>query len=161
MRSTENIKKLIKNLKLHIDTNSEADQRILDELLQALLNIILKQFAASHTWCALRNQPTGPMTHHAGKRRDGQSVELNEIKLNDKITQVVEKGQFLVLPRVSAQIEEEERIRSAMIAAVMTSAGCFGVLYLDNSMHDTHYSLSDLDYLIILSIHIAAVMKKL
>ena len=35
MRSTENIKKLIKNLKLHIDTNSEADQRILDELLQA------------------------------------------------------------------------------------------------------------------------------
>jgi len=35
MKSTENIKKLIKNLNLHIDTNSEADQRVLGELLQA------------------------------------------------------------------------------------------------------------------------------
>ncbi len=35
MRSTEKIKKLIKNLNLHIDTNSEADQRVLGELLQA------------------------------------------------------------------------------------------------------------------------------
>lgn len=35
MRSTEKIKKLIKNLNLDIDTNSEADQRVLGELLQA------------------------------------------------------------------------------------------------------------------------------
>lgn len=35
MRSTEKIKKLIKKLNLHVDTNSEADQRVLGELLQA------------------------------------------------------------------------------------------------------------------------------
>ena len=35
MRSTEKIKKLIKNLNLNVYTNSEADQRVLGELLQA------------------------------------------------------------------------------------------------------------------------------
>lgn len=35
MRSIENIKKLIRNLNLNINTNSEADQRVLRELLQA------------------------------------------------------------------------------------------------------------------------------
>ena len=137
----------------------EADS--FDRLLLTLLNITLKQFDALHTWCALRSQPTGPMTCHAGKRRDGQTVQLSDIKLNDKITQAVEKGQFFVLPRVSAQVEEVERIRSALIAAIMRSAGCFGVLYVDNAMADKHYSLSDLDYLMLLAMHTAATMKKL
>ena len=35
MRSTEKIKKLIKNLNLNVYTNSEADRRVLGELLQA------------------------------------------------------------------------------------------------------------------------------
>jgi outer membrane lipoprotein-sorting protein len=35
VRSTEKIKKLIKNLNLNVDTNSEADRRVLVELLQA------------------------------------------------------------------------------------------------------------------------------
>ena len=143
---------------------SEATEAIckagnLDELLLTLLDITLKQFTAYHTWCALRNKPTGPMICHAGKRRDGQPVQLSEIKLNEKINQVVEKGQFLVLPRVSAKIEEKERIRSALIAAIMRPEGCFGVLYVDNAMVHEHYSLSDLDYLMLIAIHTAAVLK--
>lgn len=132
-----------------------------DELLLALLDITLKQFRAYHTWCALRNQPTGPMTSHAGKQRDGRKVELSEIKLNEKVTQAVEKGQYLVLPRISAQIEKEEKIRSALIAPIMRPAGCFGVIYVDNSMESEHYSLSDLDYLMLIAIHTAAVLENL
>ena len=40
-----------------------------------------------------------------------------------------------------------------MIAAIIRSAGCFGVLYVDNAMADDHYSLSDLDYLMLLAMH--------
>jgi hypothetical protein len=57
-------------------------------------------------------------------------------------------------------LEEEEAIRSAMIAAVMRPTGCFGVLYVDNAMKEKHYSLSDLDYLMLVAMHTAAVMKK-
>ncbi len=130
----------------------------LDELLQALLSVTLRQFKGHHAWCALRNQPTGPMTSHAGKSREGQAVALSEIKLNEKITQAVEKGQFLLLPRVSAQVGGEG-IRSAMIAPIMDPTGCFGVLYVDNAMDHLPYSLSDLDYLMLLAISTAAILE--
>ena len=132
----------------------------LDELLLALLDVTLKQFGAYHAWCALRTQSAGPMTHHTGKQQDGQRVEISVIRLNDKIKEAIEKGEFMVLPRVSAQIEEEEGIRSAIIAPIMHPAGCFGVLYVDNAMDSEHYSLSDLDYLILLAIHTAAILEK-
>jgi pSer/pThr/pTyr-binding forkhead associated (FHA) protein len=132
----------------------------LDELLLNLLDITLEQFGAYHVWCALRTSPTGSMTCHGGKKRDGSPIGLDKLKLQQKITQVVDKGQFLVLPRVSAQIEEEEAIRSALIAAIMRPNGCFGVIYADNAMKDKHYSLSDLDYLMLICMHTAAIMKK-
>ena len=47
-----------------------------------------------------------------------------------------------------------------MIAAIMRPEGCFGVLYADNAMKAKHYSLSDLDYLMLLAMHTAAVMRK-
>lgn len=133
----------------------------LDELLLALLNVTLKQFGAFHVWCALRTGPEGPMTCHAGKKRDGQAVQLDEIQLREKINDAVEKGQFYVMPRVSAQIEEKEAIRSALVAAIMRPDGCYGVLYVDNGMKDKHYSLSDLDYLMLIAIHTAAILKRL
>ncbi len=144
---------------------SKATERIfqtgsLDELLLTLLDITLEQFSAYHVWCALRKEPAGPMTCHGGKRRDGAPVQLNELQLGQKITQAVEKGQFFVLPSVSAQVEAKGRIRSAMVAAIMRPTGCFGVLYVDNAMIHEHYSLSDLDYLMLIAMHTAAIMKQ-
>jgi len=144
---------------------SKATERIfgansLDELLLTLLGVIIEQFDAYHVWAALRKEPGGPMICHAGKRRDGSSVQLNELLLSDKITHAVEKGQFCVLPRVSAQMEAKERIRSAMVASIMRPTGCFGVLYVDNAMIQEHYSLSDLDYLMLIAMHTAAILKK-
>lgn len=132
----------------------------LEDLLVSLLNIGVQQFSAFHTWCALREQPNGPMTYHAGKRRDGQPVELGELMLADKINHAVERAQSLVLPRVAADLESKERIRSALIAAICGPAGCYGVIYVDNAMVHDHYTLGDLDYLMIVAMHTAAVLKK-
>ncbi len=130
----------------------------LDEILQALLHITAKQFSAYHRWCALRNQTSGSMTAHAGKMRSGQAVQLEEIKLNERITEAVEQGQFLLFPRLGFELEEE-RIRSALIAPVMGQAGCFGVIYIDNDTAHEQYTLSDLDYLMLLAIHTASILE--
>lgn len=132
----------------------------LEDLLVTMLNIGVQQFSAFHTWCALREQPNGPMTYHAGKRRDGQPVELGELMLADKINHAVERAQSLVLPRVAADLESKERIRSALIAAIVGPAGCYGVIYVDNAMVHDHYTLGDLDYLMIVAMHTAAVLKR-
>ncbi|MBL7153468.1 MAG: FHA domain-containing protein [Phycisphaerae bacterium] len=141
-------------------TNKICDATSLDELLLTLLDLTLEEFDAFHVWCALRTQAGGPMICHAGRKKDGSPVDLGRIPLREKVMQAVEKGQFLVMPRVSAQLEEDEAIRSAMIAAIMRPKGCFGVLYVDNAMKEKHYSLSDLDYLMLVAMHTAAVMKK-
>ena len=129
-----------------------------DKLLQVLLGIMLRQFGGHRVWCALRNDSTGPMTGHAGKSREGETVALSDIKINDQITQAVEKGQFLLLPQVSGQVEGDG-IRSAMIAPIMDPTGCFGVLYVDNSTDHEQYNLSDLDYLMLLAISTAAILE--
>ncbi|MBN1362288.1 MAG: FHA domain-containing protein [Sedimentisphaerales bacterium] len=131
----------------------------LEELLVTLLNIGLQQFSGFHTWCALREQPNGPMTYHAGKRRDGKPVELGDLMLADKVNQAVERGQSLVMPRVAPDMESKERIRSALIAAICGPAGCYGVIYVDNAMVHDHYTLGDLDYLMLVAMHTAAILK--
>ncbi len=132
----------------------------LEELLVALLNVSVQQFSAFHTWCALREQPSGPMTYHAGKRRDGKPVEIGDLMLADKINQAVERAQSLVMPRVAADLESKERIRSALIAAICGPGGCYGVIYVDNAMIHDHYTLGDLDYLMLIAMHTAAVLKR-
>jgi pSer/pThr/pTyr-binding forkhead associated (FHA) protein len=131
----------------------------LNKLVSTLLDVTLKQFTAFRVWCGLRSQKTGPITFQAGKRRDGKPVELSQIRLSDKITETFEKGQSLVLPQVSAKLEATERIRSALIASIKNTKGCYGVIYVDNAMVHDHYSLSDLDYLMVLAMHTAAILK--
>jgi pSer/pThr/pTyr-binding forkhead associated (FHA) protein len=129
-----------------------------DEVLRVLLKITTAQFAAYRTWCTLRNEPAGPMTCHAGRSRDGQKIQLSNLELNKKITQSVEKGEFLLLPQVQPQ-KQTKKVNSAMIAPVIGASGCFGVLYVDNDTRHEQYSPSDLDYLMLLAIHTAAVLE--
>jgi pSer/pThr/pTyr-binding forkhead associated (FHA) protein len=127
-----------------------------EEVLKTLLSITLKQFRAHNSWCALRALPEGPMTTHAGKNQDGGKLELSEIKLHKKMTHAIENQEFLLFPRVTSQ---EGYAYSAMIAPIIDPSGCFGVMYVDNAGEKQYYTLSDLDYLMLLAIHTAAVVE--
>ena len=127
-----------------------------DEVLKTLLNVTMTQFRAHNSWCALRALPEGPMTVHAGRSRDGSTLELGNIKVHKKITYAIEKQEFLLLPRVPSQ---DGKPCSAMITPVIDPSGCFGVLYVDNAGEKQYYTLSDLDYLMLLAIHTAAIVE--
>ena len=143
-----------------IESISKADN--LDELLLTLLDITSKQLGTYHNWCALRSEPTGPMTHHAGRTREGQTLELNTIKLNEKINEAIEKSHFLLFIFSKDMTKDEKgQIRSVVISPIIGPTGCFGVLYANNTFRDEHYSLTDLDYLMMLGMHIATTAQKL
>lgn len=129
-----------------------------DDMLKALLDITAGQFNAYRCWCAMRNLPEGEMTSHAGKSRDGHAVELKQILVSEKISEAVDKGQFMLLPRVTIP-SELEKIHSAMIAPLINPSGCFGVIYVDNATEQDGYNLGDLDYLILIAIHSAAILE--
>lgn len=137
---------------------SEADS--LDKVIVTLIDTVLKQFSAFNVWCALREQPTGPMIYNAGKRRDGRNIDITDLQLQDKIKESIKRKVSMVLPSVSAQMEQKDRIRSALIAPIMRKKGCYGIIYVDNAMVHEHYALSDLDYLIFIATHTAAILKQ-
>lgn len=130
----------------------------LDQVLTTLLRVMFKQFGASAAWCALRNEPEGPMTAHTGKTLTGNAIGLADISLNEKITYAVENNLFLLFPTVPAE-SQGRHIRSAMIAPILDPDGCFGVFYIDNAGDSPSYNLSDLDYLMLLAMHTAAIVE--
>jgi hypothetical protein len=133
-----------------------------DRALLVLLELVSKQFKTYQVWSALRPKPTGPMTSHAGKTRSGMTVEQADLEFGDKIGEAIDKKQFMlfIFTRDLSQ-QKETQIRSVLIAPLLTPAGCFGVLYANNTFRDDHYNLGNLDYLLLLGLHTASVLAKL
>ena len=129
-----------------------------DEVLKVLLNISSKQLDAYHSWCALRNDPAGPMTSHTGKTRDSQKIQLSDIGLHKEITQAIDRRQFLLFPQIPSQ-KRAAKVGSAMIVPILGASGCFGVIYVDNESSQEQYNISDLDYLILIAVHTAAILE--
>jgi hypothetical protein len=129
-----------------------------DELLNALLDITIHQFNASQAWCALRNVTEGPMTSQAGRGRDGNSLEPKDITINMKITEAIDRSEFLLIQQLP-QSAYGAKSCSAIIAPIIDPTGCFGVMYLESSPQGEPYGLSDMDYLMLLAIHIAAILE--
>ena len=142
-----------------IATEAICKARNIENTLVALLNIVTKQFATLNAWCALRDQTTGPMIYSKGKKLDGKSVKIDQLILNEKISEAIKEGHFLLFPQVPIQMIRDEKIRSVMIAPIANLNGCFGVLYLENSASHESYTLSDLDYLMLLAVHTAVVLE--
>jgi hypothetical protein len=132
----------------------------MEQIASTLITLILRQFSAFHCLCSLGDEPDGHMATQAGKTQSGMAVHLDQIYLKGKITEAMEKKRFLLFPRLPLELEHQ-KIRSAMIAPVMGPSGCYGVLYMDNSTNHEHYDTSDLDYLILIAIHTAAVIKNM
>jgi len=143
-----------------IEELKKADK--LDRALLVLLEVVSKQFKTYHVWAALRPKADGPMTAHAGRNRSGMTVEQAELEFSDKIGESIDKKQFLLFisPRDLSQ-QKETQIRSVIIAPLLTPAGCFGVIYANNTFRDDHYNLGDLDFLMLLGLHTASVLAKL
>jgi len=129
-----------------------------DEILTKLSDVIIKQFSAYDSWCALRKETSGEMAFHSGKRRTGQNITSENLPLADKIAEAVDKKEDILLPRVVLK-SGDRKIRSALIAPVLNKQGCIGVLFVDNSMERERYTVSDLDYLILLSISVSAAFE--
>ena len=89
---------------------------------------------------------------------DGHTVAINELALADKINTAVEKKQFMLIPKIPRKLKVE-KVQSVMIAPIVSQGGCFGVLYIDNATNHEKYTVADLDYLMMLSIHIAVIIE--
>ncbi len=134
--------------------------RDLDDLLTVLIDISFRQFSAANIWVGFRSETHGPMSLCKGKSLAGRLMQFDELPLRNHISEAVEHRQYTLIPRLPLK-SEQYNIRSALAAPLIFDGDCYGVLYFDNSLNHEHYGLSDLDYLMIVSIHAAAMLWKL
>jgi pSer/pThr/pTyr-binding forkhead associated (FHA) protein len=134
----------------------------LDKALLVLLEMVSKQFKTYHVWGAIRSKPEGPMIAHAGRNRSGMTIEQADLEYGDKITEALNKKQcMLFIFTRDLNLQKETQVRSVLIVPLLSTAGCFGVIYANNTFRDDHYNLGDLDYHMMLGLHTASVLAKL
>ena len=139
---------------------SIATKKSQEEILGTLLDLVTNQFGAFHMWIGLRKETSGPMTAYMGKKRNGEALKLTDLMLQEAIGNALEKNEYVLIPHVPRQ-QGYERIRSAIMAPILGTKGCYGIIYADNAMDHEHYSLTDLDYLMLITIHAGILIENL
>jgi pSer/pThr/pTyr-binding forkhead associated (FHA) protein len=131
-----------------------------EKLLETLLAVVDKQFKIFHIWIGLRTDSKSEFPIKAGYKNTGQKLELENLIFREKIKEACEKQQYTLIPLLPKD-KLYEHTRSAVIAPILGHDGCLGVIYADNATDQRHYSLTDLDYLMLLATQAAAIMQAL
>jgi len=137
-----------------------------ETLLVELTKILLDQFEAYHVWAGFRETTEGPLTCHGGISRGGVSVTLNDLVGRSLVKQAMKGETYVLLPNIvdaasssDSTLASAEHLRSAMAAPIMAPSGAYGVVYIDNGSDQTAFSHLDLDYLTLVSTHVAALIE--
>ncbi len=132
----------------------------LKQLHTELLDVLHSQFAARDAWVALRKTAAGPMDCQGGRRMTSEIIKRSDLIMQQNIAEAIEKHKCVLVPQIPREISQGV-IRSAIITPIMRDKDCCGALYADNSRDHEHYNMADLDYLLLIAIHTAAIMEKL
>ena len=158
-KSSPQIRMPVKRIKDFANATSQICKAAdIQSLFRGLLNIITDQLNAYNVWVALRRDNFGPMESQGGRKLTTESIKLTDLAAQQHIADAIAKCRYILVPQVPRHIAQG-KIRSAVIAPILRNNDCYGVLYAANSTKHEHYTTADLDYLIMLSIHTAAVLE--
>jgi pSer/pThr/pTyr-binding forkhead associated (FHA) protein len=150
--------KQIKPLCLAIDKITSAKN--LHELFPILSDLLTSQMKGMNVWVGLRKSDSGPMDIQGGRKITTETFPKTELALPGGLDEVVEKHIPMLIHQLPPQIANRG-IRSVIIAPIMHDHRCYGTVYVENSTEHSHYTLAELDYLLLLSIIIGCYIQKI
>jgi len=127
------------------------------DLLDTLAGLVFKQFDPFHVWISFGSDPVSPDLS-VGRKKTGQPVKLDDFMFCQHIKESVKKKKNILVPLVPRD-NNPQRIRSAIVAPILHGNEYLGVIYADNALKKVHYSLTDLDYLMLLAVQTAVKIK--
>lgn len=136
------------------------DQKSLQKLHQTFMDILFRQFKAMNIWIAFRKNPSGPMDIQSGRKLTTEHIERMELAIPASLDEATSNNKYLLVHQLPRQIANRG-IRSVIISPIMVGKENHGIVYIENSKEHSHYSLQDLDYLILLTINVGYVINKL
>ena len=135
-------------------------QKSLDKLYQAFMDILFRQFKAMDVWMGMRKAVSGPMDIQGGRKLTTEHVEKQELAIPASLDEALSKNKYLLIHQLPRQIANRG-IRSVIITPIMVGENNHGIVYIENSKEHPHYSLPDLDYLILLTINAGYMITKM
>jgi len=130
--------------------------RNFDRLHRQLIDTMFAQFTALEVWVGLRNSSRGDLDAEGGRKINTEILQRGQLIMAAKITEAMEKGRYILVPKFP-----RGQIRSALIAPIMSGKKCYGAIYVANSKQYKTYDMTDLDYLMLLTIQVAAIIETL
>ena len=129
-------------------------------LHKALVDVLLPQLRAMDVWVGLRTSSEGEMECCGGRKVSTEWVQMGNLAGAQCIEEIMKRCNYVLIPDLPREVMAKG-IRSAIIAPVLIDGKCHGVLYAENSTDHEHYVAADLDYLMLIAIHAAAVLENL
>lgn len=128
-----------------------------DQTAQVVAECIKRQLGATLAWCGLRMDRQGPWTSQALVTDQGIRPSLEEPELLRLVDLATDKRDFVLCPKGL----ESSGGRSIMVCPAIEPEGVVGCLLAQSSGGHRPFELRDLDYLILLALHTAAVVANM
>jgi hypothetical protein len=127
------------------------------EILNVLIDNLLKQFHAGCVWCALQYDSKLEEAEEAGRTDEGRSFNLRSDFMKKMAMKACNKQQFFLISNVKHEFEKQ-KARSVLIAPIIGHDNSLGILCIQNKSDRPLYTLSDLDYLLLVSINLGIIL---
>jgi len=151
------VKRLGDMLKVSRELAKANDQQ---KFLKSLLGLLISQFRSAHVWVGFCDQPGGEINIDGGRQIDMRTVSFSDIALGSRIKNAMDSKDYILIQKMPLQMKGV-KFKSAMIVPIMANQDCLGVIYIDNALEHEAYTMVDLDYLLIISVSVAALFEKL
>ena len=132
----------------------------LNHLYAVLGDILLGQFRAVNVWISLRKALSGQPDIQGGRKINTETIQRLDLALPSSLAEVQESKTPLLIHQLPRQVTNRG-IRSVIIAPILHEGNDHGVIYLENAIEHSHYSLADLDYLLLISLFVGCYISHL
>ncbi|MGE4286115.1 MAG: FHA domain-containing protein [Phycisphaerae bacterium] len=130
------------------------------DLMEYLVQTVLRDFHACHCWCGIMNSDATIVLESIGRNRDTTQVRFEDIMLNNHIIYSAKQKEHILVPRM-LRSDRRANLRSALIVSFVLEDGRIFTVYIDNTCEHEHYTINDLDYLIMFTDQLVAQMDAL
>ena len=130
------------------------------DILNALLDMLIDQFQANRVWCAFRYDPEGYAEEEGGRTHLGEIFVLKNETLKNLLEQACEKRKYILLTHTGPHAPQAKD-QSSIIVPILAPDRILGEIYLDSRPNSPPFSMSDLDYAMLLSISLAVILERL
>lgn len=128
------------------------------DTLKVLIDVLIDQFQAYRVWCAFRYDPEGYTEEESGRTNTGDFFELKHEVIKKLIEQACQKRQYILLSHIKQESSQLKQ-QSAIIAPILASDRIFGEIYLESKPDSTAFTMSDLDYAMLIAISLSVIIE--